>query len=114
MVRECALPLLLIAAVAFAWPAAAEMPNYDVGGHCKKVAAFGGTSSQMILNACYRQEQSAYNGLKPTWDQLPAMIRAHCDQVAKFGGGGSFMILQACIEQERTAAHANDDFQFQR
>jgi hypothetical protein len=90
------------------------MPNYDVGGHCKKIATFGGTSSQVILNACYQQEQSAYNGLRPAWRQLSAMTRAHCDQVAKFGGDGSFMILQACIEQERTAAHANDDFQFQR
>lgn len=95
--------------------ALAEMPDYDVQSHCAQVASFGGGgTSQMILQGCYRQEQAAYDALKPSWDQLPPQMRQHCDQVAKSGGNGSFMILQGCVRQELDATKQNTDFKFRR
>ena len=94
--------------------ARAEMPNYDVDAHCKEIASLGGESSQLMLNACYKQEQAAYDQLKPTWDQLPAAMRAHCDRIASLGGGGSFLMLNACVDQEQQAAQQNGSFKFKR
>jgi hypothetical protein len=94
--------------------ASAEMPNYDVDGHCGQVSSFGGSPSQMIKQACYQQEQHAYDGLKPTWDALPSGMQRHCDQVARFGGGGSYMLLAACVDQERAASDSNGQFTFRR
>jgi hypothetical protein len=101
-------------ATATATAARAEMPVYDVEAHCEGIASFGGASSQSLLNACLRQEQSAYDHLKPSWDALPSAMRSHCDEIARFGGPGSFSLLDACVSQERTAAKENAQFKFKR
>lgn len=104
-----ALAVFIVAA-----PAQAEMPIYDVKGHCEAVAAFGGSPSQSLLNGCLNMEQSAYNRLKPVWDTLPTAMQNHCDQVATFGGGGSYSLLSGCVDQEISAAKANENFRFKR
>jgi hypothetical protein len=99
-------------AVAGASSARAEMPNYDVEGHCKQVGdAVGG--SEEIRQACLQEEQAAYDKLKPKWDGLPTAMKNHCDQVGR-AVGESFEILQACVEQEIQATKANQQFQFKR
>lgn len=109
------LPLAVTALLLLqSFAARAEMPDYDVSAHCKEIAAFGGPPSEMILNGCLKQEQAAYDALKPTWDQLPASIRAHCDEIARFAGPGSFMLLKGCVDQELDAARQNREFQFKR
>lgn len=102
---------LILATAPAAW---ADMPMYDVEAHCKRVASFSGAPSQALLNACLRQEQTAYDNLKPSWDALPSGMRKHCDDVARFGGPGSFSLLDACVSQERAAAKENDQFKFKR
>lgn len=82
------------------------LPAYDVEGHCKAVASFGGNYSAVLDNACLEMEQAAYDRLKASWSELPAEARTHCDKVARFGGKGSFSLLQACLEQE-VQARAN-------
>lgn len=108
--------LIATAAAVFlmSFPAWADLPIYDVKGHCESVAAFGGSPSQSILNGCLNMEQSAYNRLKPVWDTLPTAMKNHCDQVATFGGGGSYSILSGCVDQEISAAKANETFRFKR
>ena len=101
----------LLAALA-AVPAWAEMPNYDVEAHCKKLASIGG-SSQSLLNACLHSEQDAYDGLKPKWDGLPEAMRLHCDHLAGLGGG-SYSLLQACVASEQDASRNNEQFKFKR
>ena len=108
------LGLALVAAWAFPVAAFAEMPDYDVKPHCNRVASVGGGMSQMILQGCYQEEQSAYDQLKPMWDKLLPQLREHCDQIAKVGGGGSFTILQGCVQEELQARKQNQQFQFRR
>lgn len=108
-VSLCAVLALLIAPAAFA-----EMPDYNVKAHCKQVASFGGPQSEVLLQSCYQMEQSAYDELKPSWDELPAPLRAHCTRVAAFGGPGSFALLQSCVQMESQSATDNDKFQFKR
>jgi hypothetical protein len=115
MTRLATIAALGIAAAFYPLAARAEMPDYDVNVYCKQVAAVGGAPSQMILGGCYRQEQESYDALKPTWDQLPATMRAYCDQVARVGGsGGAYMILKGCIDQEQQSAQQNGAFKFRR
>lgn len=95
-------------------PAFAEMPDYDVKRHCDRVSKMGGSQSQMLFNACFDQEQDAYNSLKPRWDSLPQSLRSHCDNVARIGGGGSFTMLGGCVQQEESAAKANAGRTFKR
>lgn len=106
--------LVVLALVLIAAPGAAraEMPNYDVEAHCRQVGQVAGGSQEME-NFCLRQEQSAYDSLKPVWDGLPASLRSHCDQVAQMAGG-SFEMLKFCVGQEIKAARANQRFHFQR
>ena len=106
--------LLGLALAAWALPARAEMPNYDVKAHCTQIASYGGSLSQSLLQTCYQQEQSAYDALKPSWDQLPAAMRQHCNQIASYGGTGSFSLLRTCVQQENAAARQNGEFQFRR
>ena len=103
-----------VCAIAVSATAYAAMPNFDVKQHCSEVASFGGNPSEVIRQACYQQEQEAYNELKPNWDRLPATTRGHCDEVASFGGPGSYMILNACVQQESAARSSNDTFTFQK
>jgi hypothetical protein len=113
-VRKHALAITAILLSSAAVPGRAEMPDYDVKAYCARIASIGGSPSEMMLQACYQQEQSAYDGLKPRWDSLPASERAYCDRIARVGGNGSFMMLGACIDQERAAASDNQGFQFRR
>ncbi len=99
--------LLLVPAAA-----RAEMPDYDVDKHCNQVYEMAG-KSQAIKQACYQQEQQAYDKLKPKWDALPASMRSHCDQVGRMAGQ-SFTLLEACVEQEQQAKDQNKQFKFQR
>jgi hypothetical protein len=106
--------MVTAAGVLMTTAALAEMPDYDVKKHCQRVASFTGTPSQSLMQACFEQEQSAYDHLKSTWDGLPASMRSHCDRVAKFAGEGSFSLLESCIDQEQQAKRGNEQFQFKR
>lgn len=94
--------------------AMAEMPTYDVNRHCDKISKVGGAPSQMMLNACFDQEQSSYDALKQRWDSLPQAMKTHCDKIARIGGVGSFMMLNSCVEQEEEAAKTNASRTFRR
>lgn len=94
--------------------AASEMPHFDVDGHCREVAAMGGSMSQALLKACYEGEQASYDKTKVNWSELPAGTRDHCTQVAAIGGKGSYSLLEACIDSERAAAADNKSFKFKR
>jgi hypothetical protein len=85
-------------------------PHYDAEVYCKEVASFGGSYSAFMDNACLAQEQSAYDGLKTKWADLPADARTNCDEVARFGGNGSYFMLKACIEQEMQARGSRPKF----
>jgi hypothetical protein len=91
---------------------AQELPRFDVQAHCRQVAAFGGAMSQSLLGSCVDMEQSAYDGLKPTWHQLPDAARSHCLMVARFGGPGSYSLLQSCLQMETAAGRQNQQRQF--
>ncbi|MCW5737338.1 MAG: hypothetical protein KIS73_24645 [Enhydrobacter sp.] len=107
--------ILFAAAMAAISPAArAEMPSYDVEAYCKNIAEVGGTPSQATRNGCLRMEQSAYDGLKKSWDTLPGEMRAYCNGIATVGGTGSYSTLSGCIRMEQDAKRKNDDFKFKR
>lgn len=106
--------LAILAGTTFvAMPAATQSevpPNYDAEADRKEVASFGGSYSAYMDNACLAQEQSAYDGLKARWADLPADARTYCDEVARFGGKGSYFMLNACIEQEMQARSSRPKF----
>lgn len=83
---------------------AAEVPRFDVEAHCEKIASFGGSYSAVLDEACFAQEQQAYDRLKPMWPQLPAEMAAHCEKIASFGGPGSYTLMEACVQQEMQAS----------
>ena len=93
---------------------AADLPVYAVEKWCDAVARSGGSKSEVIYGGCIKQEQSAYDHLKGSWDSLPEQTRSWCDQVAKSGGLGSYMILDGCVKQETTAAKENSRREFKR
>jgi hypothetical protein len=68
----------------------------------------------MILSGCERQEQQAYDRLKPLWRGLPEAMRSYCDGIARFGGGGSYMLLDGCVRQEQSAGRDVEQFKFKR
>lgn len=109
--RAVVVACVLMVAAAPAW---AEMPNYDVQRHCDKISKVAGAPSQMMLSACFDQEQSAYDALKPRWDSLPQAMRSHCDKIARVAGVGSFMMLNSCVEQEEESARQNAARTFRR
>lgn len=86
---------------------AQDMPRYDVAAYCKAVAGYGGNHSEMLEEACFDQEQEAYDSLKPEWAELASKMRDYCDQVATFGSEGSYLLLEACIDQEMQSAGVN-------
>ncbi len=89
-----------------------SVPRYDVKQQCNKVASFGGTYSEMVMDGCLGMEQTAYDQLKQAWNTLPESIRTNCDKIAKFGGVGSYMTLQGCVEMETGAAKKNAESVF--
>ena len=115
MKRRRALTVLaILAELTFVIPVAAQSeipPRYDAEAYCKEVASFGGSYSAFMDNACLAQEQTAYDGLKTKWTDLPADARTYCDEVARFGGKGSYFMLNACIEQEMQARGSRPKFQ---
>ncbi len=108
--------LVIFAAASFVSivAARAEMPVYNVEAYCARIAAVGGSPSQSMKGACLRQEQGAYDALKPRWDSLSSSMRSYCDRIARVGGEGSFSMLGACVRQEEGAAQSNGQFQFKR
>lgn len=91
---------------------AQDMPRYDVTAHCGKVAAFGGSPSEVVRNGCMKMEQSAYDELKGQWSVFPAAMRKHCDKVATFGGAGSYTTLKGCIDMEKDASNKPSGFKY--
>lgn len=91
---------------------AQQPPRYDVEGHCETVASFGGEFSNTTFNGCIEMEQSAYNQLKGTWNDLPPNVQNHCHEVATFGGEGSYSTLQGCVQMEVSAGENRSEFSF--
>src|SRR5580693_6951226 len=90
----------------------AVVPKYDVKEHCKGIAGFGGTFSEMVMDSCLGMEQTAYNKLKNHWGKIAAPIRIHCDEIARFGGVGSYTVFESCVEMETGAAKKNSVSEF--
>ena len=88
-------------------------PRFDVDKHCEKVASFGGEYSESLFRGCMDMEQDAYNKLKETWTQLPAVMKRHCEKVARFGGDGSYSLFSGCVEMELDASRQNADKKFE-
>jgi hypothetical protein len=89
----------IVALLAMAVPAVAELPRYDVAAYCRRTASLTGNYSAWLDNACVEQEQRAYDGLKVSWDALPADMRGHCESTTRIVGG-SYWLLDACVQQE--------------
>jgi|SRR5690625_2784731 len=106
--RAIIVPLAIFGLLGVAY--AAELPRYDVEGHCNEVASVSGGSS-MIKNSCMDMEQSAYNALKVKWSSTSEKIKAHCNDVARVTGG-SYTILQSCIEMEESAESSPRKFKY--
>jgi hypothetical protein len=94
---------LIVAVVSLApWTAArATPPFYDPGAYCRQATRSG--SAEQNHGACYRQEQAAYDRIKPYWDGLTVWSRAYCDGMAETIGN-SYQILETCLNQQETAA----------
>lgn len=90
--------------------AAQELPRFDAEAHCENVAQFAG-GSHSIYNGCIQLEQSAYNKLRPRWENIVQGIRRHCTEVAEFGGG-SYQILEGCVQMEERAAGGRKSFSY--
>jgi hypothetical protein len=89
----------------------AVVPKYDVKEHCKGIAGFGGTFSEMVMDSCLGMEQSAYNK-KGQWGKIAEPIRTHCDEIARFGGVGSYSVFESCVQMETGAAKQNSVSEF--
>lgn len=92
--------------------AGSKPPKYDVKAYCKSLAALGGAPSEMMYGACLNQEQSAYDGLKPSWSSTPESIRNYCDGLARLAEPGSYMMLSSCVQQETSARKSNSKAEF--
>jgi len=102
-----AFAMMLIAAS----PSFAEtIPKYDVASYCQNVSDVSGGSA-MIYNGCVDMEQTAYNGLKGSWNSLPSRVRTYCDEVGRVSGG-SYSILEGCIAMETEAANGSSTFKY--
>jgi hypothetical protein len=100
------LPLALAAAIVSPTWAASDLPRFDVDAHCEKVAAVGGSRSEVIFGGCMDMEQQSYDGLKAIWTSLPDNLRAHCEKVGRVGGG-NYVTLLGCVEMEQQAEVQN-------
>lgn len=100
-------PLALAAAIACPTWAAGDLPRFDVDAHCEKVAAVGGSRSEVIFGGCMDMEQQSYDGLKAIWTSLPDSLRTHCEKVGRVGGG-NYVTLLGCVEMERQAEAHNE------
>lgn len=106
----------LLAALASAFTVSAalaqEMPRYDVGAYCDQVASITGSTSELLRNGCFNQEQSSYDGLKARWSTIPPNVQSYCNEVATVAGGGSYLLLNGCVQQELAAKRSNESTHF--
>lgn len=91
---------------------AGEMPRFDVEASCEQLASLGGEFSNTMFNSCIQMEQSAYDGLKATWQTIPSGIQSQCIELAMLGGSGSYSTLDSCIAMETRAADNRASFSF--
>jgi hypothetical protein len=104
--------LVVLVTVGASGPALAAAPHFDAKAHCDAVARFGGGFSETLMDSCMNMEQSAYDAVRSSYDDLPSNLRMHCENVAKFGGPGSYSLLKSCIDMERRAGDRNNGRSF--
>lgn len=88
------------------------VPDFDVKTYCNHIASLGGSSSQMVMQGCFQNEQAAYDRLKPVWDGLPQSTRAYCTRITKMSP--SYATLDGCVDMESSAAQSNQNFELRK
>lgn len=91
-----------------------KIPRYNIKKSCKEMGSDGNSVSQVFIEGCMAQEQSAYNKLKVKWKYIDKDIRKECNNVALMSSEGSYLVLQACINEEKKAKEKNKvtDFKY--
>jgi hypothetical protein len=56
-------------------------------------------------------EQTAYNGLKAQWNNLPNRMQSYCEEISAVSGG-SYSILEGCIAMETETANGISTFKY--
>ena len=73
------------------------------------VSSHTGAVNESWLESCHELEQRAYDGLKNTWQQIPAAVRKNCDAHTR-KVEAAYIQLSQCVE----SAANNKTFQFKR
>ena len=82
----------------------AELPRYDVSGHCGRVAVVAGTARRAEMReACERREQEAHETLSELWTTLPRDAQGRCLWATRTHGE-NYATLQDCVRLELEAA----------
>lgn len=83
--------------VGLAAPAsAADLPRYDVSGHCGRMAVAAGSRSAEIREACERREQEAHAALEQNWPLVSPPARNRCLHAVRMDTG-SYVTLHDCV-----------------
>lgn len=98
----------LCLALLLATPAAAQqrqqalpdLPRWDMRAHCEQSNRILATESAFMLNACIRQEESAFSMISRDWPDLSGPIRRTCLEQQRVLRMTSYFMLNACVQQE--------------
>lgn len=85
---------------------AAEIPHYDVSGHCARVARAAGDLGAQMGEACERREHEAHADLELYWPVIPAEARWRCLHIARMAGE-HYALLQDCMRLELNILQEN-------
>src|SRR3546814_7613215 len=90
---------------ALAVPAsAADLPQYDVSGHCGRIAVAAGAGARAaeMREACERREQAAHMALTHDWPLVSREVQGRCLHMAHLRGA-SYVLLHDCVALELAA-----------
>ena len=104
-----------VVAIALAFPAvvhAQDLPRLDPVGNCRKDWTKAEVPDNRMYAFCMDREQTAYDGLKTTWQSMSTNVRRVC--IGDWGNpaGGSYRMLQFCTERQAEAERQNSSGSF--
>lgn len=99
MIRKI-LPAVACAAMLSSTPALAsgeiilaDVPSYDVQGHCAIL-------QDVPLENCVQVEMRSFAAVMQSWDYTNYDVRIKCDRVAS-SVRGSYLVLSTCLQQSK-------------